>query len=178
METLSLEEISKLTLDVANLIPDRMYNALIDANRKGKLEDLLKLMKMDELIPVEEKLDTFSNGKIYVIGQVHAKITELYGVARNLNIDKERFVFVDFYKSKTFNYRIFDGNITVAAILFGAMPHKSSGTNDASSVINFIEKHRERFPYTVRMQSNNKLKITKSNFKACLENLLKHGIIE
>lgn len=175
MDKLTIDELEVLNDAIEERLPETLIKALINANRKGALEELLSLLCMEDLIKQEERLDTYSNGKIVVIGDLSAKEKDLLGVAKNLGLSKDRFEFVDFNSSVRYDFKKLEWNITIAVVLVGAMPHKTAGSNDSSSAISYIEKNKDKYPKVVRMSANNALKITKTNFKETIELLIKHG---
>lgn len=73
----------------------------------------------------------------------------------------------------TRNYNI---RQTIEWVLFGPLPHSTSGKNDSSSVIAEM-KSKEGYPRIETLNAGNKLKITKSNFKSTLERLIQENYI-
>lgn len=61
-------------------------------------------------------------------------------------------------------------------IIFGAVPHSSTGKNDSSSVIAEMKNH-EGYPRVEVLSGNNEVKITKSNFKEAVHRLMYENYI-
>ncbi len=65
---LSIEELAELEDAVMEVLPDKITQILSRANINGKLEELLKLLELSDLIGGEKQYDTYKDGKIVVIG--------------------------------------------------------------------------------------------------------------
>lgn len=90
---------------------------------------------------------------------------------------KERFVFVQ-EPRKVDRYKYFDlqNNDKWAAIMVGSLPHSAHGKEDSSSILVQMETTLG-YPPVVRLSANGSLKITKSNFKKSVNELLTYGIV-
>ncbi len=142
------------------------------ANRSGNLDELLSAWGLDELIQKTSAYDTEKNGKIVVIGETEVKENILLGIAKDLGLDKTRFEFcLDYGKAKTFQYSKLRYDTKYRLVMFGPVPHSSTGKNDSSSVIAEMKNH-EGYPRVEVLNSNNAVKITKSNFRRALEKLI------
>ena len=111
------------------------------------------------------------------MGDSAVKEKDLIGISESLGISKDRIVRVQFNDTVNFDYSIFENNPKIGAVMFGPMPHKTEGCGDHSSVITRMEGHREIYPHVIRLMANGVLKITKTNFKAELKNLLDSGLL-
>lgn len=156
---------------------DSITQKIILANRIGTLENLLQQWGFDSLLKNDSVYETNKDGKIVVIGQPEVKINVLEGIIKSLNLDKNRFEFcLDYNDSKTFNYKKMQYSPNYRVVMFGPVPHSSVGKRDSSSVIAEM-KNREGYPRVVVLNDGNELKITKTNFKIALENLIKDNYI-
>lgn len=158
-------------------IIDSITKKVILANRIGTLENLLQLWGFDNLLKNDSVYETDKNGKIVVIGHTEVKINVLEGIIKSLHLDKNRFEFcLNYSDSKTFNYKKMQYSPNYRVVMFGPVPHSTVGKRDSSSVIAEM-KNREGYPRVVVMNDGNELKITKTNFKIALENLIKDNYI-
>lgn len=142
------------------------------ANRSGELEELLNSWGFDNLISQSPAYVTDKKGKIVVIGASEIKENVLNGIIKSLGLDKNRFEFcLDYDRAKTFQYSKLRYNPNYRVVLFGPVPHSSTGKNDSSSVIAEMKNH-EGYPRVEILSGNNAVKITKSNFKDALNRLI------
>ncbi len=156
---------------------DSITQKIILANRIGTLENLLQQWGFDSLLRNDSVYETNKDGKIVVIGQAEVKINVLEGIIKSLHLDKSRFEFcLDYNDSKTFNYKKLQYSPNYRVVMFGPVPHSSVGKRDSSSVIAEM-KNREGYPKVITLNDGNELKITKTNFRMALENLIKENYI-
>lgn len=147
------------------------------ANRSDELEDLLIRWGFDDLVCKSPTYETDKEGKIVVVGASEVKENVLYGIIKSLGIDKNRFEFcLDYDRAKTFRYSKLRYNPNYRVVIFGPVPHSSTGKNDSSSVIAEMKNH-EGYPRVEVLSGNNTVKITKSNFKDTLDKLIKENYI-
>ena len=147
------------------------------ANRSGELEDLLISWGFEELVATKSIYETDKNGKIVVIGASEVKENVLNGIIKNMGLDKNRFEFcLDYDKSKTFQYSKLRYNPNYRVVMFGPVPHSSTGKSTSSSVIAEMKNH-EGYPRVEVLSGNNSVKITKSNFKETLNKLILENFI-
>lgn len=93
------------------------------------------------------------------------------GIIKSFGLDKNRFEFcLDYEKAKTFPYWKLRYNPDYRVVIFGPVPHSSTGKNDSSSVIAEMKNH-EGYPRVEVLSGNNSVKITKSNFREVLDKL-------
>lgn len=163
--------------DIRKSILEKLPSAVLKANQAGRLEELLQMLGMQDLLESDEVLETYKTGRIVVIGYFAAKPKDLYGVAKNIGIEKDRLELVDLNSTHAFDYRSLEYNPKICAIMFGPIKHKTQGTGDASSAIANCEKHRDRFATVYRLTANSELKITKSGFRNALEQGVSDGVI-
>jgi hypothetical protein len=175
---LSREELLHLEDEILAELPERLGIALIKANRCDRLPELLSMLEMSDLLETENRLDTERNGKIVVIGASEIDKNTLSAIVKNLGLDKDRFEFcLDYESAKRYDYRKLDYGYKYRVVLFGPVPHSNTGTEDGSSVVANMEKHRERFPRVVRLMSGNEFKITKTSFRDTLKSLIEEEYI-
>ena len=179
MRTLSVEELDVLREKIEQRLPEQLVRALVVANRNGKIEDLLKMLQMGELLTPKDTMTTYTDGKIVVIGGSSVGVDDLRGIAKKMGIEKSRIKYIDYHDAKQIDYGAFEYQPKICAVLFGATPHKTTGTGSDESLVAHMEKHRDRFPKVVRLTTaNGKLKITKTNFRKALASLIDDGTIE
>lgn len=147
------------------------------ANRTGELDSLLKNWGLDKLLKRQTVYETYKGGKIVVIGASEIKENILIGIAKKFGIDESRFEFcLDYDGAKTYSYKKLQYNPNYRVVVFGAVPHSSTGKKDSSSVIAEMKNH-EGYPRVEVLSANKEVKITKSNFKKLLNRLVKENYI-
>lgn len=122
-------------------------------------------------------LETWSEGKVVVFGDAQARPRDLYGVAKTLGIERSRIEFVDYRESEHYDFRKLEYNHNVVAVMFGANPHSVRGKGSFSSVIVRMERQRDVFPRVIRLYANGGLKVTKTNFRTKLAELIDAGLL-
>ena len=174
----SVEELEELEQDILKEFPEKITEILTKANRTGKIEELLKSLGLEDLLEHEEfGVESFKSGKIVVIGESDVPEKVLIGVAKQLCIDKSRFEFcLDYGRARSFNCKKMQYKPQYRVVLFGPVPHSTISKGIHSSMITEIESN-EGYPKVVRLNSNERLKITKSNFKQALEKLIEEDYI-
>ena len=174
---LSIEELSDLEEELMEILPEKMMEILTRANTRGTLEDLLELMGLSELLGAENRFETFKDGKIVVVGGTEVKEDVLLSIAKQLGIDKKRFEFcLDYDSIQKYDFRKMQYAPQYRLVLFGPAPHSCYGKGDSASIIAEME-HSEAYPRVERLMSGNDLKITKSNFREKLQQLLQEEYI-
>jgi len=169
----SVEELLELEQDILKAFPEKITEILTKANRTGKIEELLKMLGLEDLLEHEElEVESYKSGKIVIIGESDVPEKVLTGVAKQLGLDKSRFEFcLDYEKAKSFNCKKMQYKPQYRAVLFGPVPHSTISKGIHSSMITELESNKG-YPKVVRLNSNERLKITKSNFKQALEKLI------
>ena len=163
--------------ELIKTIEDELEKQILLANRSGELEKLLDKLGFGDMIKQESVYETQKNGKIVVIGASEVKLSVIQGIVKSLGLDKNRFEFcLDYEGSKRFDYRKLRYAPNYRVVMFGPLPHSTSGKNDNSSVINEM-RNKEGYPRVITLESSNELKITKHNFKEALANLIKEDYI-
>ncbi len=166
-------------LDIIQLeeLLDDIRIRVLEANRRGTLEDLLETMGMSDLLEPQNTYETYSDGKIVVIGGSEVKEDILRGIAAKAGVDKNRLEFcLDYQAAQKYNYSKLYYAPQYRVVMFGSVPHSTAGTNNSGSVIAEME-NKEGYPRVVRLMSGDNLKLTKSNFKKAIEGLVNEGYI-
>lgn len=152
---------------------DAVTEKIYLANRTGDLEGLLEQWGLLDLISdnapsSDDFYDTYKDGKIVVLGSPQTKENDLFGVIKNIGLDKNRFEFcLDYKKIVSYQFSKLQYNPNYRLVIVGAMPHSTAGKGDSSSAIANME-NGNGYPKIIRLGSN-ELKITKTNFKMALQ---------
>lgn len=167
-----------LNVDEMDTLIEEIGHILMKANRMGELDSLLSSWGLEEFCEVET-YKTSPKGKILVIGDTKLHADVLLGIGKSLGLNENRFeLCLDYKEAKTFNYKKLKYNpYNYSVVLFGAVPHSSTGKNCSGSVVSEMQT-QEGYPKTIQLMAGSHMKITKSNFKATLENLLVNGDVE
>jgi len=174
---LTIEELSTLEVDIMKLLPEKITAILSKLNRNGRLGDLLELLGMEDLLKQEQDFYSYKDGKIVVVGGTDVKEEVLLSIAKKLGLDKKRFEFcLDYKQIQKIDFRKMQYAPQYRIILFGPAPHSGHGKGDGGSIIAELE-NSAAYPRVERLISGNELKITKSNFRDMLEQLIKEDYI-
>ena len=101
---------------------------------------------------LEEYKDYCANGSLETIGAIYyidskSDLNNHLEFGLSIPIDKSRFEFcLDYDKAKTFQYSKLRYNPNYRVVIFGPVPHSSTGKNDSSSVIAEMKNH-EGYPF-------------------------------
>lgn len=168
---LDYEELFELENNIKEELDDHLTAALSRMNRFGQLKEFLRLLGMEHLLKREPGYEVHKSGKIVVIGQSDVKPDTLLSIARQLELDKERFeLYLNYEDAKTFNFRKMQWDPKYSLLMVGPMPHSGTSKGAYSSIIAALETE-EGYPPVIRLGSND-LKITKSNFRAKLVEMI------
>ena len=168
---LNVEELFGLEEELKEELAQHLTEILVKLNRTGRLHDLLDLLEMESLINPDTGYQPYKAGKIIVIGQSDAKEEALLSIASNLGISKNRLEFhLEYVDAEKYNFRKMQWQPSYSVILVGPMPHSGVSKGDFGSVISALE-NEEGYPPVVRLGSNG-LKITKSDFRTKLQDLI------
>lgn len=177
MDKLGPKELLELQEDILERLPEEITAVLVRLNTNGRLEEFLYLIGMGDLAKGAEPLGAWPEGKVVVFGDAQVRPKDLWGVAKELGISRDRIDFVDHNESVRYDFRKLEYNHNVVAVVFGAIPHSTSGKGSYSSVIARMERMRDVFPRVVRLTANGSLKVTKTNFREKLESLINSGLL-
>lgn len=174
---LSTIPLSELEEEIIKRLPDEITAILSKLNRTGQLEEWLDMMSMSNLLQGEDELYSYKDGKIVVVGGTEVKEDVLLSVAKKLGLDKSRFEFcLNYDQIQKYDFRKMQYAPLYRVILFGPSPHSGRGKGESGSIISELERSKA-YPRVVRMQSSNELKITKSNFRETLMQLMDENYI-
>lgn len=174
---LVIEELSALEDEIMSALPNSITAILSKLNRSGRLEELLELLGMEDLLEQEQDFYSYKEGKIVVVGGTDVKEEVLLSIAKTLGLDKSRFEFcLDYKQIQKFDFRKMQYAPQYRLILFGPAPHSGHGKGDSGSIVAELEKS-PAYPRVERLISGNELKITKSNFRDMLERMIKEDYI-
>lgn len=164
-ELVELEDAIKENLE------EHLTETLARLNRTGQLESFLRLLKLEALLDKKSEYQSYKTGKIVVIGQTEVKPDVFYAISKKLGIDKERLeLYLDYKTAKNFNFRKLQWQPTYSLIMVGPMPHSGEEKGGFGSIIAAVEQ-TDGYPPVVRLGTN-ELKITKSNFRSKLQEML------
>ena len=82
---LAIEELSALEDEIMSVLPDRITAILSKLNRSGRLEELLELLGMEDLLKQEQDFYSYKEGKIVVVGGTDVKEEVLLSIAKDLS---------------------------------------------------------------------------------------------
>lgn len=181
MSNFSSEELDKILEKIKQKIfTENSSGNLCNLLEKWGIEHKSKDNKISNL--VIEKGNPF--GKILIIGDAEIKKNKIEGMIKeNLNLDnkqiQKKFEFIlEYETSKTYNFNKLS-KYDYAVILAGPMPHSGTVKEDNSSILTYLETNKDGyFPPVHRLNANGQLKITKSNLKEKLNELVQKGEIE
>ncbi len=173
---LSIEQLEDLDERLKYELDEHLTEILTRLNRDDRLEELLEILGLTNLLKPEPMYTCFDNGKIVVLGESNVAETVLLSIAKDLGLDKKRFEFhLGYDEAKMFDGRKMQWNPAYSLILVGPMPHSGTSKGDASSVITALE-NTEGYPPVIRLGTNS-LKISKSDFRAKLTEAMEKKLI-
>ena len=157
---------------------DELNRRITYANRMDTLAELLEELGMQQMMPSSNVFETPKNGKIVVIGQSEIKEDMMRAIAKKLGIQNEFEFVLDYYGAEKYPYKKLQYTSTYRLVMFGPVPHSTSGKGDSSSTIAEMESRTDMYPRVVRLCAGNELKITKTGFKKALYQLIDEGFLE
>ena len=166
-----------LTELLENII-EELTEKITYANRMDALHELLEELGLQRMMPTPTVLETLKNGKIVVIGQSEIKEDVMRAIAKKLGIKNEFEFVLDYYGAEKYPYKKLQYTSTYRLVMFGPIPHSTSGKGDSSSAIAEMESRKDMYPRVVRLCAGNELKITKTGFKRALYQLIDEGYLE
>lgn len=173
---LDINELMELEEPIKRVLLDNYEETIIRLNRTGELEELLRLLNLQELIGLERDTTLAQVGKIIVIGKSDVEREKLAAVAKNMGIDRNRFeFFLDYNDAKTFDFRKTQWSSKYSAILVGEMPHSGHAKEECGSIISALEQ-KEGYPPVLRVGTSG-INITKSSFRDALNQLIEKHIV-
>lgn len=162
---------------IIDIVTEKILEEITNANRSGNLEEILSKWGFSDLYKKEKYYDTEKDGKILLFGYSAIKEKELLGIIKYFGLDKDRFEFyLDYYDSKKFDFNKIRYDTKYRLIIFGPVPHSATSMGEHGGIISKLQKE-EGYPRIEVLSSNNSLKITKSNFREVIGNLLLENYI-
>lgn len=159
------------------LLPNRELLQFATPDMQNHLESFFEIISGTNGAEYQKKIP-LSSKKIAVIGKTSVRKEELILVGKKIGISKKRLLFFTNYNdTKSRNLDSMLWNPAYGAILFGPVPHSGHGKGDSSSIITMFE-NANGYPKVERLLSGFELKITKSNFRMKLQQLIDEGVIE
>lgn len=175
---LNIQELSDLEEDILRELPNQLTGVLTNLNRTGRLEELLELLNLSDLIETQEEVLSYREGKIVVIGGSEAKEEVLLSIAKQYGIEKDRFEFcLDYKKAQKFDFRKMQYAPQYRIIMCGPIPHSTHDKGASGSIIAELEKRNSGYPRVHRLMSGNELKITKTSFRDAISQLVQEAYI-
>ena len=174
--TLSKDELSDLEDDIL----DEFTEILKRKNNEGTLKALLVTLGLEDLVkryfPEGDKLQTWPEGKILVVGALERQVKNLKGLAKGLGIAEKRLEFVSYDEATNYDFDNLQYNQSYCALLFGASPHSARGKGSSRSILSELEASPNIYP-TVRRLGEAELSVTKTSFRTALTELITEGIV-
>ena len=173
---LEIEELEGLYEQVIEKIRAKMflYNRDSDTNA---LSEYLKSIGMEDLLKLTPHYETYKSGKIIIIGESAINKNIVCGILKEFDIDKDRAeLYLEYEDAESFNFKKLRYNPSYRAVLVGPMPHSTSGKVTHSNVIAEMEQE-SGYPRVVRLLANQGLKITKTNLKEAIQNLVQEDYL-
>ena len=165
------------SVDELDEIMDAIMQKVTIANRMGELDELLTKWGLTDFVESTSVYDTYKDGKIAVIGATEVKQEVLEGIIKSCGLDKKRFEFcLEYDKTKTYRYDKIRYNPNYRLVIFGPVPHSSTGKNDSGSVISEMQT-KSGYPRVEVLNDGNMVKISKSNFREVLNKLIEEDYI-
>ncbi len=173
---LDIEEMENLYNQVIEKIREKMFLLNRDDD-PNSLIDYLKGIGMKDIFASNPIYETYKKGKIVIFGDSAVDKNVIYGIAKSLGIDINRLeLHLEYEEAVTYNFNKLRYEPSYRVVLVGPMPHSTVGKQKHSSVIAEMEQE-EGYPKVVRLVAGQELKITKTNLKEALQNLLKENYI-
>lgn len=167
-----VDELNHLSVSLKNVFScfETLRERLAYLNRTEQLDNLLDLLGISSADSVAQK------GIIVVVGESEVTKQCLLAIGKECGISKDRFEFcLSYDEAKRFNFKKTQYSDKYSLIMVGPIPHSSYGSGDFSSALSAI-RNTEGYPPVVSLGFQS-LKITKSNFKNTLEELIRNNII-
>ena len=180
MKTLDVDDIERFIEE----IKIKIY----DCNRMGELDRIERIAKELDLDDwcEHEGQNVYHGGKIAIIGASMASRGECISIFKGCGINKDRLEYCDFNQSKTYYYDKLINNAAFRVIMFGPVPHSTTGKGKELSVISAVEKdvadfnkeQGEEVTKVIRLTDKaGTLKITSKGLKNKLKELIETGYI-
>ena len=90
---LNVEELMELEEKFRKTIAEKSEEILSKLNRDGKLEEVLELLGLADLLVDDCAYKPYKTGKVFIVGQCEVKMQQLLGLIKCMGFDKNRFEF-------------------------------------------------------------------------------------
>lgn len=174
---LSIEQLNELRSTAC----ERMYKEMILHNRINELDDYLDKIGMKSLIQTSDTqsmYNSFSEGKILIIGGTRLKAHHIYRCFNEFGIDERRVeLWLGYNEAVSRDYNKLRHNPIYRLVLFGPLPHSVNGKEDSSSIIRYFETS-QGFPKTIRLKDNNGLALTLTTLRNTISEQIDSGYIK
>lgn len=125
----------------------------------------------------QSSYETYTKGCIVILGASAVKEEILMAICENAGISKNRVeVCLEYDKLQKYDISKFYYKPEYRVIFVGPMPHSAKGKKGSSSIIAEME-NKQGYPRVIRLDQNGELKITKSNFKKAIWELINEDYI-
>lgn len=168
-----------LGINELDKVIEEMTSRICIENQQGTLGEFLTKVGMQHLLTSGDSygIENDSHGQIVVIGESSVREDILRGVAKDLGFSKDRFVFLDYKETKSQDCRDWQYNTSIAAIMCGPVPHKTTGMGDSSSLLEALRSQPGYPPVEELRDMTGDLKITKTAFRDGLVRLIGRQVI-
>lgn len=168
-----------LGINELDKVIEEMTSRICIENQQGTLGEFLAKVGMQHLLTSGDSygIENDPSGRIIVLGEPCVKKDILRGVAKDIGFSKNRFVFLDYKETKEQNCRDWQYNTSIAAILCGPVPHKTTGMGDSSSLLEALRSQPGYPPVEELRVMAGDLKITKTAFRNGLVRLIGRQVI-
>lgn len=150
-------------LNIQSKIFAHISRELKIANKNGMIAEMLDkygIILEEEYMPIE-----VNRSKIIVFGALAGKVYEYQAIAKEYGISSDHIEFQnDYAKLTNFDVGRFRNCSNYTDIIYGPVPHSTSGKGDASSILAEMKNNPQEFPRVIEALANGKLKITKNSF--------------
>ena len=168
-----VSELDNLSISLKNVFScfETLKERLTYLNRTEQLDNLLDLLGVSSADSVAQK------GIIVVVGDSEVSKQCLLAIGKECGISKDRFEFcLSYDEAKKFNFKKTQYSDRYSLIMIGPMPHSSYGSGDFNSALSAL-RNTDGYPPVVSLGFQS-LKITKTNFKNTLEELINNKILK
>lgn len=173
---ISVERLKDLIVEVDM----QMHQNIKAAWKENRLKEYLKSIGMESLVPTEVATfweDSIKTGKIIIFGELTIKEREILACMKHENISKDRVeVHLGYEEFKRYKFSRLRYNNNYRLIIFGAVPHSVRDKGEYSSIIAKMEQ-QDGYTKVIRLCSNEKLKITKTNLKEAIHKEIASGYL-
>lgn len=148
--------------DLIEEVQEKVRENIFRYNISGELDEYLLKIGYEE----HEERYYERDSKILIIGESQINKDDIIKIAKKNKIDRNYLELeLGYNTNKNYNFVKLEYNTNYRCVLIGPLPHSTKGRGDYNSVISKMEKENDKYPPIYRLESNNRLKITKSNLE-------------